>query len=159
QAVLSLGQDEQLTVFRHGGEGFSEPVQDLDCRWSYRPALPGLTSAGSCSVRITNLPSYFAPGAPSEFALTARVELWRRDSGSSSAVERLSATTTLRYAAIPAIAAAAADVLAGHRLAVGVTFPSQGRPTKFSCNWRPADHFADATACATDYMADPIEND
>ena len=138
QAVLSLGQDEQLTVFRHKDEAASEPVQDLDCRWSYQPALPGLTRAGSCSIRITNLPSYFSTGAPSEFPLTAMVELWRRDSATSSAVARLSATTILRYGAIPAIAPAADDVLAGHRLAVDVTFPAQGHPTKFSCSWRPA---------------------
>jgi hypothetical protein len=84
------------------------------------------------------------------------VELWRRDSATSSAVARLSATTILRYAAIPAIAPAAEDVLAGHRLAVDVTFPAQGHPTKFSCSWRPAQLFADATACATEFLADPV---
>jgi hypothetical protein len=160
QAVLSLGQDEQLTVFRHKDEAASEPVQDLDCQWSYQPALPGLTTAGSCSVRITNLPSYFSAGGPPEFPLTAKVELWRRDSATSSAVARLSATTILRYAAIPAIAARVKDVLAGHRLAVDVTFLAPGHPTKFSCNWRPARLFADATACATEFLADPaIESD
>jgi hypothetical protein len=155
QGELSLGEYQTLAVVRRHGDAGSEPVTDMICRWRYQPSLPGLTSGNHCSVKITNDASFFAANAAQDIRLTTTVELWRQNSGGSSALATLSATTTLRYAALPKIDMPADTVLVGQSMRVGVSFPSEGQPTKFDCRWTPADRFTDANACTTDYNPDP----
>jgi hypothetical protein len=155
QAELSLGESETLGVARRHNDDTSEPVTDMICRWRYQPLLPGLTTGDRCSVKITNGASYFSGSAPQDIPLTAIVDLWRQDSSGSSAVATLSATTTLRYAALPKIHTSADTVVVSQSLPVSVTFPFEGRPTKFDCHWAPTDRFTDADACMTNYNPDP----
>jgi hypothetical protein len=155
KAELSLGQTEDVTVRRQEDNETPAAVQDMECQWRYEPLLPALTSGNRCTVTITNLASYFAGAIPSDIHLEVFVDVWRREGGNTSTVAHLSTTTTLRYIAIPSIDTPADNVLPGYRLHVGVTFPGNGRPAQFACNWTPAERFADAAACATDYIADP----
>lgn len=155
RSELYLGQSETVGILRRA-ENVAEAVEDLECRWRYVPVLPGLPTGTACRITITDLPAYFGGAGPSDIPLTITVDLWRKNASGGSAIAQLSATTTLRYSAVPTVGVSAENVLAGHRLTVDVKFPPEGRPTTFSCSWTPADHFADPASCATDYIADAV---